>query len=1840
MSRRSYFSQYVSPNIVIVPTVSFAPPESHVEPDPITSPLNYEQTKPKDYNSDPVPSETFLHKDNVTSVDMNFSQKAIKSTRASDNYVSPNIVIVPTVSFAPPESHVEPDPITSPLNYEQTKPKDYNSDPVPSETFLHKDNVTSVDMNFSQKAIKSTRASDNIRISPIKTQSTIATNVPSYHTSPRIKELPAAQYKSRNSLVDFTGFNRLKWDRGNPSSKYRDPRRDSNYISDTMKDNKETEYRKSSEKYTRKSDTVVDKEPSKSIKPTSSQSKRKAENIGKNDIKQIESEMTEKMKKCFKQLWKRNVEKLRAKSAKEKLDKLKHSKEHSKSLKPETVRSKPHLQGVTKNTTSKNIRNKTIEKAKKDYDFERSTSAKPKRSKSVSNATLSADSDETKGRKAYLSPVSMKRYKDFQKFIRQNKVDSDDEDNESKAKYNQKKKTDQVYKKKISMKSCETITKTKSDTKTKLIERKEVIKKETTKKERHTEVTNTTQNKKERVKPIKSVVQVNKPSQGRFANVEEDLRLKLSRKRTKSQCETKSTQQSGNSKTDQEKEKIRLKQDAKADTKISKVDKPKKNKKMKLIIINIQCPDSDDSEDSERNSNESSRSPQDLSFLDDINVDEIVDSLNDGQIQIEQNVNKQNSAANTMYLIKDKTNEYDHRNTCNEDTGIEDSINIVDKKTTKIKREKNKSCEDVIIIDSDSGDGDLKIKSGSSAKENLEKEQAMKTSSQINKNMKRTSTKITGPTIKQIEKDVQLNMGRDETKSSVSETIIIGDANKNSEHSSVAKNVKEFKSNQNESKVDQILELLTRSTKKRLASEITKKSQSTASTSGIKKSKSLYKRRNADRENSIVRNHTERKFDDNDKLNSLEKAATEGKTDLLSGDPIEASLVTIFSPIKQNNMYDVTAQHVLYAGKNIKTENMQVHNSSDPVEASLETMFNGKKEKVIGKQIHNEPFNSDKKIKDNLHNSNNSEEASLSNTFSDNKQAAVINRVTEESNLAEKDIQNETFDNMGHMIDLNANIKAEIKNVDRVKRIPKTAENNILQKPTQTNSDPPSRANVGKSTQNVVIKLQKSDEKVKASNAHTKTFKQTQRTPAKGIENKTNPVVKPPENNNKTTGKSTPNEKNIVLKKSTSHVVKPQSNPNQNNKPKELAKPKESIKKPHEISSKNCGKSVVKTDVKPMDKREMLKNNTKESGQASNQQKTADNAAKDEGLTSTNKKDTKGDVKHLQKPINKECHDTTIQCEKNKPSKIKDTQLQNKAEINVTNKPDNLKKTTSDIKPGEKRINATKEIQLAEKPCDKASSESEANNSDVNKTVASSNNIEQDTKKKSELIVSNTKTKESTPPNGQDLTQKPREELKNNIQTKNHNTAHAPLLKNDNTNKGNPPCTSTADEKTNKDQTTKTSAKPAMADSKNKSLETDKNDTQKPGTSNDSSKVSSTAMKAPNKTNEVIKLAENVANSNKKESDAKLNKVAEDRQKKDDKGNKVEIKIDIKIKSGFEVNVESALSHNLQTQAELVSKIHNGRFSAIHKCSDSYGNTYALKIMKVASYDIGQQIESMLFGLQENYSTDRRPSILPLICSFEVQNQYCLLTEFYPKNLVQALKENKRGFHINLVQLLSKQLVDAMNMLSDHNIVHSDLKPGHILLNSTNDKLKLCGFERSGYYDSIKIYPSTGTSNYRAPEIILGFPEYQRIDVWSAALIMFKMATNTELFSGIYNNEILYQHLCTLGSFDWTMIEESKFNYYYFVDTSFKLKTGPGRNDVMLVPVFPESDRLRRQLFSRYTTDWSRSRTRWQMTNDLDKLETLHSLLEQMLDLDPRHRLPVQFVAVSEFLNNFSNRTF
>lgn len=74
--------------------------------------------------------------------------------------------------------------------------------------------------------------------------------------------------------------------------------------------------------------------------------------------------------------------------------------------------------------------------------------------------------------------------------------------------------------------------------------------------------------------------------------------------------------------------------------------------------------------------------------------------------------------------------------------------------------------------------------------------------------------------------------------------------------------------------------------------------------------------------------------------------------------------------------------------------------------------------------------------------------------------------------------------------------------------------------------------------------------------------------------------------------------------------------------------------------------------------------------------------------------------------------------------------------------------------------------------------------------------------------------------------------------------------------------------------------------------------------------------------------------------------------------------------------------------------------------------------------------------IQKKVSIDGT-SVLYMINDFVMCGYWCFMTEHYTRNLEQALRERNRTFHINVVQNLAKQLISAVTILTNNNIIHS-----------------------------------------------------------------------------------------------------------------------------------------------------------------------------------------------------------
>ncbi|XP_051229988.1 putative cyclin-dependent kinase F-2 [Lolium perenne] len=98
------------------------------------------------------------------------------------------------------------------------------------------------------------------------------------------------------------------------------------------------------------------------------------------------------------------------------------------------------------------------------------------------------------------------------------------------------------------------------------------------------------------------------------------------------------------------------------------------------------------------------------------------------------------------------------------------------------------------------------------------------------------------------------------------------------------------------------------------------------------------------------------------------------------------------------------------------------------------------------------------------------------------------------------------------------------------------------------------------------------------------------------------------------------------------------------------------------------------------------------------------------------------------------------------------------------------------------------------------------------------------------------------------------------------------------------------------------------------------------------------------------------------------------------------------------------------------------------------------------------------------------------------------------------------------------QLLTGASTMHERGIVHRDIKPSNVLVGE-DGTVRLCDLGLAMYLATEPMpYCSAGTPCYKAPEALMGKPDYDaRVDTWSLGCVMAQMLTGTKLFDSDVN---------------------------------------------------------------------------------------------------------------------------
>lgn len=227
----------------------------------------------------------------------------------------------------------------------------------------------------------------------------------------------------------------------------------------------------------------------------------------------------------------------------------------------------------------------------------------------------------------------------------------------------------------------------------------------------------------------------------------------------------------------------------------------------------------------------------------------------------------------------------------------------------------------------------------------------------------------------------------------------------------------------------------------------------------------------------------------------------------------------------------------------------------------------------------------------------------------------------------------------------------------------------------------------------------------------------------------------------------------------------------------------------------------------------------------------------------------------------------------------------------------------------------------------------------------------------------------------------------------------------------------------------------------------------------------------------------------------------------------------------------------------------SGRVYEVFKEKDTK-NKFAMKIIKNKKVYLNQSLIELkiVSSLNKNCFMNNHQNncnIINLYDYFFYHEHLCLIFELLNENLYQSLQHNHlQGISLNSINFIIKQILEAIKQVHSLGIIHCDIKPENILVKIKVDKeksdisVKLTDFG-SARLKKASIYSQVQSLFYRAPEVILGIPYTEAIDIWSIGLVTVELFLGRPLLPGYSEYDQLAKIIKIIGK-----IPDSMLNNY------------------------------------------------------------------------------------------------
>uniref|UniRef100_A0A3Q1B4R0 Protein kinase domain-containing protein n=1 Tax=Amphiprion ocellaris TaxID=80972 RepID=A0A3Q1B4R0_AMPOC len=203
-----------------------------------------------------------------------------------------------------------------------------------------------------------------------------------------------------------------------------------------------------------------------------------------------------------------------------------------------------------------------------------------------------------------------------------------------------------------------------------------------------------------------------------------------------------------------------------------------------------------------------------------------------------------------------------------------------------------------------------------------------------------------------------------------------------------------------------------------------------------------------------------------------------------------------------------------------------------------------------------------------------------------------------------------------------------------------------------------------------------------------------------------------------------------------------------------------------------------------------------------------------------------------------------------------------------------------------------------------------------------------------------------------------------------------------------------------------------------------------------------------------------------------------------------------------------------------------GSFGIVAKCRNT-------ETTKIEAVKVNKSEEGVLeVAMDEIAILKRLRRLNPDTCNIVQCNGFffdketiCLSFELLDLSLQDYLQEkNPRGLTTRELRPILHQMATALSHLHSSGIIHADLKPPNVMVVNRHEqplKVKLIDFGVARLVSAVNQGDWMGTLHYSAPEMLLGVPFNESVDIWALGLLMVELATGCQLYPGKTEYDVL-----------------------------------------------------------------------------------------------------------------------